>query len=84
MLEKYLKEIPSKQWGMQIGPGREVGTRVKFLSIHLPGIKHMQIKKLLWVKNNILIVLYKRKWEMKVKENGQTRQRSHSVVSNSL
>ena len=45
MLERYLKEIPSKQWGMQIGPGREVGTRVKFLSIHLPEIKHMQIKQ---------------------------------------
>ena len=61
---------------MQVGPGREVGTRVKFLSIHLPGIKHMQTEKSAMGKNNIFIVLYKRKWEMKVKGKGWTRQRS--------
>ena len=54
---------------MQVGPGREVGTRVKFLSIHLPGIKHMQTEKSAMGKN-IFIVLYKRKWEMKVKGKG--------------
>ena len=30
---------------MQIGPGRQVWTRVKFLLTHLPGIKHVQTEK---------------------------------------